>query len=65
MNKQSLQTSFITNALEHGLLEQELRGIAQRAAVEAMARGIRRVFSKLRAWALSGRETTTSGFRSA
>ena len=62
MNQQFQRISLLTDALERELLEQELRAMAQREAAEAFARGMRRLFAKVRGL-FSG--TTTSGLRSA
>ena len=61
MNQQ-YQISHMTDALERELIEQELRAMAQRAAAEAFARGVRRLFAKARSMFSSNR---TSGLRSA
>ena len=65
MKQQSQQSNYITNALEYGLLEQELRAQAQRAAALAMARVIRRAFAKVRSLVSGARQTNGSGLRSA
>lgn len=62
MNQQFQHISQMTDSLERELLEQELRAMAQRAAAEAFARGVRRLFAKFRSL-LSGNRTT--GLRSA
>ncbi len=57
--------THMTDSLERELLEQELRAMAQRAAAEAVARGLRRVFAKLRSMVTGSRHTSSTGLHSA
>jgi len=65
MNKQSQNISHMTDSLERGMLEQELRAMAQREAAAALARGVRYVFVKIRALWAGVRQARSNGLRSA
>lgn len=65
MNQPMQQINHMTDALERELLEQELRAMAQRAAAEAFARGVRRLFAKVRLLVSGARSTDNTGLRSA
>lgn len=47
MSEKTQNFSYLSDALERQLIEQELRSQAQKAAALAIARGIRRFFSAL------------------
>ncbi|MCD8503525.1 MAG: hypothetical protein LRY53_07940 [Burkholderiaceae bacterium] len=65
MNQQFQEITRMTEGLDRALLEHELRAMAQRAAAQAFARGMRRVIAKIRSVATRSRAANASGLRSA
>jgi hypothetical protein len=65
MDPKFTQISHMTDALERELLEQELRSMAQRAAAEAIARGVRQLFAKVRSLIAGARPASKAGLHSA
>ena len=49
MSQQETPFTYMTDALERQLIEQELRAQAQQAAAKAVARGVKRFLSALNA----------------
>lgn len=65
MNQQFEEITRMTEGLDRELLEHELRAMAQRAAAQAFARGVRRVIAKVRSLISGSRTANTAGLRSA